>query len=451
MTTSETQLPLSGNGHGNGNGNGGATIVRRNIHTYPFKYRYVDYADYFRPEAAVLYLHVPFCIKKCGFCDYTVYTNRSLDVREQYVQALEREVRMFHDHGVFPRFSVDAVYFGGGTPGILSGEQLVRLLTACRETFEFNDGAEIALEFDPPTVTEEKVDALLGAGFNRVNLGVQSFDERLLELCNRSHDVATAERAYDLLRQGFGHTNIDLIFPLPTQTLDEWRASVDRAIALEPACITTYGLEIWPKTSFYHKIKSGALSLPSSDDELAMYEYAIDALDAAGFQRASSTGYYHPDRCSRYSRFLEYYWRTWPMIGFGVSSKSVIHDRLFTNVKPLTTYFELIEQRRIPLDFATYLTKQQEMRRVMIRGLKMCNVSKPDFLRRFGVPMESVFGPELARLIDEGHLVDDGTHVSLTRLGQLFSTNVYEVFYTDDDLAPASEGEVQFGISEFVD
>ncbi|MER8102545.1 coproporphyrinogen-III oxidase family protein [Kitasatospora sp. NPDC094016] len=428
-------------------------IIRRNIHTYPFKYRHHEYDEYFRPENAVLYLHVPFCITKCGFCDYTVYINRNEQHFAQYVDALEREIRAFAANRAFPAFRVDAVYFGGGTPGILTGDQTARLLDACRESFEFNEGAEIGLEFDPSTVDEAKIARMREAGFTRLSVGVQAFDDRLLEICNRSHDLATAERAFrTVVDGGFTHTNIDLIFPLPGQSVDDWKRSVDRAIELEPACITAYGLEIWPKTAFHSLITSGKMALPSAQDERRMYEYAIDALQAAGFARRSSTGYYHPDRCADYSRFLEYYWRTWPMIGFGVSSKSVIHDRLFVNVKPLKKYYEMVGSGQIPLDFATYLTKEQEMRRVMIRGLKMCEVNRPDFRDRFGVTMEAVFGAEIEQLVDKGWLEERGTDVyALTRLGQLLSTNVYELFYAPEDLSPAEGDEVRFGISELVE
>jgi oxygen-independent coproporphyrinogen-3 oxidase len=428
-------------------------IVRRNIHAYPFKYRKHDYDDYFRPENAVLYIHVPFCITKCGFCDYTVYINKNEQHFAQYVDALEKEIRAFAANRTFPGFRVDAVYFGGGTPGILTGDQTAHLLDVCRESFEFNDDVEIALEFDPSTVDPEKIAKMRAAGFNRLNLGIQAFDDRLLQICNRSHDLATAERAYQtIVDGGFTHTNIDLIFPLPDQSLDDWKHSVDRAIELEPACITAYGLEIWPKTAFHSLISSGKMSLPTPEDERKMYEYAIDALEAAGFKRRSSTGYYHPDRCTDYSRFLEYYWRTLPMIGFGVSSKSVIHDRLFVNVKPLKQYYELVNEGRIPLDFATYLTKEQEMRRVMIRGLKMCEIYRQDFKDRFGVSMEDVFGSELEQLLDKGWLEKQGDDVySLTRQGQLLSTNVYEMFYAPDDLSPAGSDEVRFGISELVE
>lgn len=205
----------------------------------------------------------------------------------------------------------------------------MRFLDACRETFHVNEGADICLEFDPPTVTQEKVRTLKEAGFNRFSVGFQAFDDELLRMCNRSHDVATAERAYQIVRdEGITHTNIDLIFPLPNLTTDVWKHAVDRAIELEPGCLTTYGLEVWPKTSFHHSITHGELSLPEPKAEQEMYEYAIDSLEAAGFLSTSSIGSYHPERSPRYSRFLEYYWRTWPMIGFGVSSKSVIGERL---------------------------------------------------------------------------------------------------------------------------
>jgi oxygen-independent coproporphyrinogen-3 oxidase len=249
---------------------------------------------------------------------------------------------------------------------------------------------------------------------------------------------------------GYTNLNLDLIFPLPNLTIPTWKYAVDRALELEPGCITAYGLEIWPKTPFHHEITKQRLALPTPQDEMEMYSYALDQLEGNGFLRGSSTGYYHPGRSPRYSKFLEYYWRTLPMIGFGVSSKSVIYDRLYTNVKDLKSYHELVAQDRIPLDFATSITKEQEMRRVMIRGLKMCEVSRPDFLSRFGIDVDMIFGPQLATLYAEGMLEDIGENIMMTRKGQLYSTNVYEKFYADDDLTPAKPGEVRFGISELV-
>ncbi|MDX6601688.1 MAG: hypothetical protein QOF13_890 [Solirubrobacterales bacterium] len=431
---------------------GTGRIRRRNIHTYPFKYQYLDYADFFALDSAVLYLHIPFCLTKCGFCDYTVYVGRSGDAREDYVQTLETEIRAWPSHRVFPAAELDAIYFGGGTPGILDGDQLARLITVCRETFAVRDDCEICIEFDPSTVEPDKLSRVQDAGATRISLGVQSFDDAVLTTCGRSHDSNRAIGAIEDVRAaGFDHFNLDLIFPLPGQTYESWIDSVDRAVALDPGCITAYGLEVWPKTAFHHQLKAGEISLPTPLDELRMYEYALDALEGAGFERGSTSGYYHPERCEGLCRFLDYYWRTWPMIGLGVSSKSVIGDRLYTNVKPLNKYRELVAEGRIPLDFATRLTRQQEMRRVMIRGLKMCEVYKEEFETRFGLGMDQVYGDELGELVDAGLLRNEEDRISLTRQGQLYSTNVFERFYVEEDLSQPSSDEVRFGISELID
>jgi oxygen-independent coproporphyrinogen-3 oxidase len=426
--------------------NSTATMIKRhNFQTYPSTYRYVDYDEYFSLERAALYLHVPFCMKKCSFCDFTVYLNKTLDARERYVRALEREIRRFPSHGAFPNFSVDAVYFGGGTPGLLKSEQLVRLFDACRETFRFNAGAEITLEFDPVTVTPEKIETLSAAGFNRMSMGIQSFDDTLLKLCNRSHDAKTAEHAYRMIRNsGFSHVNIDLIFALPTLTFETWKRTFDRAIELEPGCISTYLMELLPKTPFHHQVGNGTLALPTQAEERAMYEYVLDSYEQNGFRRGTTTGYYHPERSPRYSRFMEYYSRTWPMIGFGVSARSAVHERLYTNVKGLTKYFELVDQDRIPLDFANYLTKEQEMRRVVIRGLKWYGVSKSDFRQRFGMEVAAVFGEQLAALTEEGLVIDEGDDIILTRQGQLHATsvNIYERFYAAEHFSSPGADEI---------
>jgi oxygen-independent coproporphyrinogen-3 oxidase len=181
-----------------------------------------------------------------------------------------------------------------------------------------------------------------------------------------------------------------------------------------------------------------------------MYKYAVDELEAAGFVPRSNSGYYHPDRTPKYCRFLDFYWRTWPMIGFGVSSKTVIHNRLWTNIKPLNEYIDRIEKGESVMDFATFMSKDTEMRRVMIRGLKMCEVAKEDFAERFGIPMERVFASEIQSLVDDGLATDEPDRVILTKKGRTYGTNVYERFYTKEDLRAPNPGEVQFGISMLV-
>lgn len=425
--------------------------IRRNIHTYPFKYRQIPPDEFFQRAPGVLYLHVPFCSTKCHFCDYTVYTGKPEHVRGRYVEALAEEIRRFPDNPAFPRYTIEAIYFGGGTPGLLSADQLLHLLSVARETFDLAADCEVCVEFDPASVTFEKVQALHEGGVNRISMGVQTFNDTLLKQSNRPHDVESIYAAWEAVRRvGVAHTNLDLIYPLPGLTMDVWHDSVERALAMEPACLTVYGLEIWPGTPYYSWLEKDKLPLPDSRIEADMYRYAMERLGQAGFVPRSNSGYYHPDRTRRYCRFLDFYWRTWPMLGFGVSSKSLAGSHVWVNVKPLQTYFDRIDRRESVMDFGTMMTKPQEMRRVMIRGLKMCEVSKVEFVERFGVEMDDVFAAELASLAADGLLVNEADRVSLTPQGRVYGTNVYERFYTDDDLRPPAPGEIQFGISQLV-
>jgi oxygen-independent coproporphyrinogen-3 oxidase len=426
--------------------------VRRNIHTYPFKYSYIDAASYFTKDRAVIYIHIPFCNTKCHFCDYVVYVNTTSDLRERYVSAVCREIHAFTENRVFPAFAIDAIYFGGGTPGVLTAEQMIRILNSVRANFEIDPACEVAVEFDPGTVSNEKVAALREAGFNRMSVGVQCFNEDILRANNRPHDLAQCYSAWDAIRRaGYTHTNIDLIYPLIGLEMPAWIASVREAITMQPTCITAYPLEVWPQTAYHHWLfKKKNAALPPSDLEVEMCRVSFDMLEEAGYDRFSTSGYFDPKRCNTYSRYLEYYWRTWPLIGFGVSSKNVIFDRLYTNVRNIRDYLQRVEQGMPLMDFATRLTKQQEMRRVMIRGIKMCEVSKPAFEERFGVPLRTVFGEEIDDLLARQLIEEDENAIRLTREGQVFSSAVFECFYTEDDLRPPRDNEVQFGISELV-
>lgn len=425
--------------------------IRRNIHTYPFKYTYATYDEFFRRPSAAIYIHIPFCSTKCHFCDYTVYVNTKEDLRERYVEALCAEIRRFPDNPVFPRFEIAAIYFGGGTPGLLSADQLVRILDTCRETFAVAADAEIAVEFDPKSIESDKIDRLHDAGFNRLSMGIQSFDDTILKEANRPHDQTDVRRAVDVIRRSaFTHVNVDLIYPLLGLTLPTWRDSVQQAIDLGFSCITAYPLEVWEHTVYHNWIIKKGRPLPTVGDEKAMAEVAFNLLEGAGYVTGSTSGYYHPDLCSRYCLFLDYYWRTWPMIGFGVSSKSAIREFMYTNIRNVRDYIDRIGEGRPVLDFSTYLTKEQEMRRVMIRGLKVGTVYKSDFKARFGVSLRKVYGETVDALIADGDLVENGDEIALTRKGQLYSNAVWERFYAEEDLAPPKQDEVKFGISELV-
>lgn len=426
-------------------------LIRRNIHTYPFKYQNVNTNDFFRPELGAIYIHIPFCSTKCHFCEYAVMVNASEDLKAAYVDALCEEIRAFPRNPAFPGFVIDSVYFGGGTPGLLDINSLQYILDTCRNVFNITETAEICIEFDPACVEEEKLEQLYNLGFNRLSLGVQSFDRQLIAEANRPHTLEQIYSALDIVcRSKISHVNIDLMYPLFGLTIEKWVDTLTQAIAFKPACITAYPLEVWPKTVYHTQLSAKGLKLPDIATELVMAETALEMLTEAGFKNGSTSGYYHPERANRYSRFLEFYWRTWPMLGFGVSSKTVIYNHLYTNIRPVKTYIDRINNKNSVIDFGTRMTKRQEMHRVMIRGLKIGNVRSSEFFERFGVDMKTIFSDQIEDLVKDGFLLYDETGIHLTRKGLLYSNTVWERFYTKDDLRPPRENEIQYGISELV-
>jgi len=425
---------------------------RQTIHTYPFNYAPTTGDDFFGPAHSALYIHIPFCRKKCHFCDYTVYINKDGDVREQYVQKLCEEISRFPDNRAFPAFLVDAIYIGGGTPGLLSASQLARIITACRDSYLLADDCEISVEFDPPAVTADKVSELIDSGVNRISVGAQAFDDQVLEDANRAHDAAEVHAAFETLTQaGVNHSNIDLIYPLPGLTRTAWHDSVRQAMSVNPASISLYGLEVWPGTAYYSWLKANKLELPTAEEEVEMYLNASDMLEQAGFSARSTNGYLRTDRANVYCRYLDFYWNHWPTIGFGVSSRSAVFDRIWSNVKGLKEYMTCIDAHLSPIEFGRVLSKSEEMRRVVIRGMKTCRVPKKQFMERFGQGMEAIFPNEIASLVEDGLVDDSGDALTLTRMGRALANNVYARFFVAQDDEPLADGQVSIGRSALVE
>src|SRR6266516_4149498 len=383
--------------------------ARQAIHTYPFKYKPMTPEEIFRPQQAAIYIHVPFCVKKCHFCDFVVRTNSTEDVRQRYVDAVCDEIRLFAEGHSFGNLAIDAIYVGGGTPSLLSEAQLLRVIETCRDHFTVLDGAELTVEFEPLTVSAAKVKALRAGGVNRASMGVQSFENELLVASNRSHKAADVHVALNVFAAaGLNNVNVDLIYPLPGMTWGMWASTVQRTLSVHPAAVSLYALEIWPGTPYDSWNSAGKLGLPGPDTEVAMYLHAARLLEEAAFA-----------------------------------------EQLWRNCNSLTSYLAAVSQGRLPVDLGCVMTKQQEMRRFMIRGLKTCELAKADFMARFGVEMHQVFGDQLARLATEGALVETDDAVKLTMNGRAFAPNVYQHFYTHSDLGKASPGEVTYGVSSW--
>lgn len=291
---------------------------------------------------AAAYVHIPFCRRRCFYCDFPIAVvgdqarGETSGAIEQYVEVLCREIQATPALGQ----PLSTVFFGGGTPSLLSVDQLERILYTLEHHFGLAPGAEISLEVDPGTFTRSQLQGYQQAGVNRLSLGVQAFEPELLSLCGRSHTVPQIYEAIDLIRQvGFPNLSLDLISGLPGQTLANWHRSLETAIALGPQHLSLYDLTIEPGTVFERRYRPGDAPLPSDETTAKMYRLAVQVLVAAGYDHYEISNYARPGSACRHNRT---YWQNRSYYGFGMGATSYIQGQRFTRPRKRQAYFRWV-------------------------------------------------------------------------------------------------------------
>ncbi len=389
-----------------------------------------------------IYIHIPFCIRKCLYCDF-LSAPSTPDCIEQYVRALEAEIRFSPGlNGLTgaeipddPEIQVDTVFLGGGTPSLLTPDQLERILTAVRESYRVQDGAEISMEVNPGTADLERLQAYRGAGINRLSIGVQSVDDAELALLGRIHRAGQAEKIFREARQaGFDNINIDLMSALPGQTADKWEQNLRTVCEWGPDHISAYSLIIEEGTPF---AEMDLPPLPSEEEDRLMYHRTQTVLAEYGYQRYEISNYARPGRACRHNCG---YWTGHEYLGLGLGASSLIGDRRYKVTDSMPEYL-----RRIRLadsgeikDPAHYyediqqLTLRDRMEEFMFLGLRLTEgVSEAEFRRRFGNPADAVYGSVLARHTDGGLLERTGDRIRLTEKGLDLANYVMSDFILD--------------------
>jgi len=289
------------------------------------------------------YVHIPFCRRRCFYCDFPVSVvgdrlrGETSGTISQYVEVLCQEIDMTPDIGQ----SLVTIFFGGGTPSLLSSEQLQRILEALDSRFGISPGAEISLEMDPGTFDLTHIQGYCHSGVNRVSLGVQAFQEDLLQVCGRSHSVSDILASVDLIHQmQVPELSLDLISGLPHQTLDRWQESLEKAIAIAPTHISIYDLTIEPKTAFGRYYKPGDQPLPTDETTVKMYLLAQQMLTDALYEHYEISNYAQPGHQCRHNRV---YWQNRPYYGFGMGAASYIEGKRFTRPRKTKEYYQWVQ------------------------------------------------------------------------------------------------------------
>ena len=377
-------------------------------------------------QTVSLYLHIPFCHTRCYYCDFNTYAG-ILPLREPYVRALLAEIALAgeqarHDDGS-PR-RARTIFFGGGTPSLLTVTQIKRLLHACRAAFALDEDAEITLEANPGTLTSEQLVGLRAAGINRLSLGSQSFDAQLLKTLGRIHTPAEITQALSHARAaGFTSINLDFMFGLPGQSMRQWQETLAQALMLRPEHLSLYSLIIEEGTPFFNWTQEGRI-VPGDEDLCAdMYEYADELLQAVGYVNYEISNWALPGHQSRHNLT---YWRNLPYIGMGAGAHSFFAGKRFSNERDPQQYINALKKRQLPVVESETIEATQEMSETAFLALRTASgLHLPTFEERFATPFASFVGNRLRVVEEVGLLEQEEGWLRLSKRGRLLGNEVF--------------------------
>lgn len=413
-----------------------------------------------------IYIHIPFCKHRCAYCDFNTYAGQE-DSIPAYVNALINEINFVGQRA--EQMNIHTVFFGGGTPSLLSAPQFDSILRALRSAFTLTADAEISIEANPGTISPEKLTAIRAAGINRISFGVQSANTEELRMLERIHDFFTVIEAVSTARKaGFNNLNLDLIYGLPEQTLASWQSTLQRIVNLHPEHISAYALTLEHGTPFGRWSSKGLLPLPDPDLAAEMYEYAEDFLEANGYVHYEISNWAkNKDEGERMkdegktrdvSSFILHnssfacqhnlqYWHSLPYLAFGAGAHGYANGYRYSNALRIKTYIERLSNfqpstfNEFPLTPATVnqhkQTLQDDLSEYMLNNLRLTNagVAESDFRLRFGSGLLDIYPNEIEELVRNGLLEIKTSEVlktsevyRLTKRGRLLGNRAFEKF-----------------------
>jgi oxygen-independent coproporphyrinogen-3 oxidase len=378
-----------------------------------------------------LYLHIPFCSAICNYCNF----NRGLldeQVKVRYVEALIREI----EGAAEPTTPIDTIYFGGGTPSLLSVDEVGQILDACRRTFDLQADHEITLEANPETISRDLLGGYRAAGVNRLSVGVQSFDDRELLRLGRLHSADTARRAVATARAaGFDNLSLDLMMWLPEQRVPQWLTSVDALIELEPEHASLYLLEVYPNAPLKEDMARAGWSLAPDDDAAAMYLEGLSRLEAAGYEQYEIS---NVARAGRQARHNVKYWLDGEWLGFGCGAHSTRDGVRWRNVAATMEYIRRVAEAVPVIAERRVMGPGERLEEALFTALRLTSgIDLPAISARYGIDVWGRYGSELQRFVEAGLLIfEPQRRLALTRRGMLLANEVMAVFLETDNQGP---------------
>lgn len=355
---------------------------------------------------SAMYIHIPFCLNKCNYCDFLSFKSTD-EEREKYVDAIICEINMY------PKFPLETVYFGGGTPSLLTPEQISRILN----NLNIKSSAEITLEVNPKTVTLEKLKLFKKAGINRISIGIQSFNDETLKLLGRLHSSTEGEEAFHLARKaGFENISLDLMFSLPNQTLDDLKSDLTHLFSLKPEHFSIYSL-IWEDgTDFFAKLEAEIYKETDNDLEASMYELIIDEAKKNGYIHYEISNFCLPEKRAIHNTK---YWKNEEYLGIGIGASGYYQDIRYKNILKIPEYYARISNNIKPILEEEFIDSNEKELYEYILGLRII----PD-----GIVPKGKYIDLCDSLVNSGFLIKDNSQYNLSRKGILMANDVFSKF-----------------------
>ena len=375
-----------------------------------------------------IYIHIPFCMKKCFYCDFVSYANKE-DMIEKYIKALEKEIKIKAEENKL--LKINTIYIGGGTPSFIDSKHIVYIINAIKESFNVKENAEITIEVNPRTVTKNKLEDYIKCGINRISIGLQTTNNELLKQIGRIHTYEQFLETYNLIRMvGFNNINVDLMLALPNQTIKDLEDSLNKVIMLKPEHISVYSLILEEKTKLYDLVESGKLELLDESIERNMYWKVKNILEQNGYKHYEISNFAKQGYESKHNLNC---WNQEEYLGMGLAAHSYLNNKRYSNTENLEQYInKLLEKEGTKNDIVTIheeQTLEDKQKEYMLLGLrKIEGIKISDFKNKFVQNPIYIFRKELDKLVKEDLIQVEDNNIKLTKKGLDLANLVFEEF-----------------------
>ncbi len=377
-----------------------------------------------------VYIHIPFCHQICNYCDFNKFYFKNQPV-DEYIEALGKEMALATQKNPESFRHIETIFLGGGTPTALSPQQLDKLLTLIRTYIPMNCVTEFTSEANPDELSAEKLQVLFEGGVNRLSMGVQSFDQGLLQKIGRTHSNEHVYETIALAKKiGFQNISIDLMYGLPGQTMAQWKDSLEKALALHLPHFSAYSLIVEPKTIFYNQYAKGKLLLPTEDLEADMYDVLMQQMELHGLQQYEISNFAKPGYHSEHNKI---YWDNDEYAGFGAGAHGYLAGVRYSNHGPLKKYMETVFAGELPIVHEHEVSQAEKREEQMFLGLRKTEgVKHKIYEEKLKVPIVAHYDSVLKELVSKGLLEHDDVGVRLTRKGRFVGNEVFQQFLLEE-------------------